>query len=364
MPVSNIELRDMLSATLKNFPVNEFEYAFQFQSYEALSKWFKTDKKQLDSGTSIKRFIVLSDNGTARHFLPYERTEVGVGDTLSEIEAPWALSRVPWVTNRQEILRNRAGARIIDLVKLRRLDATVSLAELIESAAWSLPLNSSDKRSPRGLPYWIVKMNAADAAANSRGFLGKNPVYRDNSVAADCGGLDSGDASSLVGKERWRNWAAKYPNAGFDSGTVDEMRYAFHRLNFRPPATVQGAPEVGENYRIYMNVDTLVAYEKLITSLNDVNIGADLGKYQGQTAFNRIPIIPIAQLDADTSDPIYLVNHFYFMPYVMSGDWMREEGPLFDANQPDVFTTWLNCQYQFFLKNRRSGGGVISKIAA
>lgn len=361
--VSSNALIDLLATTLRNLPVNDFEVALKYQRYEACNVWLKSDKKQLDGGTSIQRNIILSTSGQAKFVLPYEKTEVGQGDVQQLINVNWSIVRVPWSISRTEMTRNADGSRIIDLVKSRRVDATVDQANLIESRAWVTPNNSSDQRNPLGLPYWIVKMNATDASTNARGYLGKNPIYGDGSVAASKGGLDVSDASTLVGKENWMNWCAKYPNATLDLDCVDEMRYAFHQLNFEPPVFASDLKEGPSSmYRIYMNLTSIIAYEKLATLTND-NLQADIGKFEGQIAFNRIPIRRAPVLDADASNPIYFTNMYHFFPFVMQGDWMREDDPIQDVAQPGVFVTWMNSQFQLFCRNVRAGGAVIS-IAA
>lgn len=361
--VTNNQLLDLLATTLRNLPVNDFEVALKYQRYEAVNVWLKSDRKQLDGGTSIQRNIILSTSGQAKFVLPYEKTEVGVGDVQQLINVNWALARVPWAISRTEMTRNSGGERIIDLIKSKRVDATVDKANLIESRAWSTPDNSSDQRNPLGLPYWIVKMNSTDGASNARGYLGKNPVYGDGTVAANKGGLDVSDASTLVGKQNWMNWAAKYPSATFGLDTVDEMRYAFHQLSFEPPVIATDLKEGPSSmYRIYMNLTTVIAYEKLATLTND-NLGADIGKFEGQIAFNRIPIKRAPILDNDASMPIYFANMYHFFPFVMQGDWMREDDPIQDVAQPGVFVTWLNSQFQFFCRNVRAGGAVISIVS-
>ena len=141
------------------------EARFCHPTFLAVNQWFKKEKKQLDGGTSIQRNIILSTSGQAKFVLPYEKTEVGQGDVQQLINVPWAIARVPWALSRTEMTRNADGSRIIDLIKSRRVDATVDLADLLETAAWLSPQNRSAQRSPLGLAAWIIKMNATDVAA-------------------------------------------------------------------------------------------------------------------------------------------------------------------------------------------------------
>jgi hypothetical protein len=318
--------------------------------------WFRGQKKQIESGTSIQRAIVLETTGNARHVRLYQKTPINVGDTQKQITAPWCQVQTHYSIERREALRNRAPARFIDLLKSRRIDATVDLANLLEERAWATPLTSSDDLNPRGLPYWITKL---DAAATSEGdFAGKTIRYGDASTSTTKGGLDG----SLSANAKWRNWAATYDAINDDF--VKRLRRAFHATNFKSPMLATDLKSGhASNYRLYMGLAELCEYEDLATKQND-NLGADLDKFHGNTTFKRVPILYTPQLDADTENPVYGVNHSKFFPIVQEGDWMRENDPVSDVEQHNVTTTFIDGSYQFFCNNVREGGFVLHNVAA
>lgn len=367
--ISNSDLIDLQRTTLENLPDMDFEVALTFQSYLVCDKWFSTDKVQVESGTSIKRNIILDDSGNAQHVRLFQKVPVNVADVQRQITAPWVQARTHYTIERREALRNRAPARYVELLKSRRVDAMVSLANLIERDGWKSPVNSSDDLNPRGLPYWINKVANADTGTvgAAGGFLGKRVIYTDQSTSNDIGGINASTEA------KWRNYAIEYTTAN-SADLVKAMRKAFYSINFQSPTIVkdlESGPK--SNYRIYTDLTTITALEDLLQTQNigSENIGPDLARFHGIAAFKRVPILyaPVLDLDADatagaSSNPVYMINHNMFYPIVLDGDWLRENEPMADVESNNVFVTIVDSSYQFFCKNKRTGGAVVHKAIA
>jgi hypothetical protein len=130
----------------------------QHQQYNVVNEWFKTDKVQVDSGTSIVRNIILDTSGNARHVRLFQKTGLNVADVQSRITAPWVQVQTSYSIERREALRNRKPAMYIELLKSRRIDGMLSLAELLEQRAWLAPDSTpADDLNPYGLPYWLSR---------------------------------------------------------------------------------------------------------------------------------------------------------------------------------------------------------------
>lgn len=351
--VSNADLLDLTRTTLQNLPDLEFEVALDYQEYPVCNLWFQRDKVQVDNGTSIERNIILDTSGNASMVRLYQKTPINVADVQSKITAPWVQSQTYWSIERREALRNRRPARYIELVRSRRVDATVDLADLLEQKAWATPTSASDDVNPRGLPYWLSKL---EDDATTAGFNAYRVRYAGGSSSTTKGGLDGSTNS------KWANWGFTYTaiNADF----VKSMRRAFHATRFVSPMTAMDLVKgPASNYRIYMALDELVEYEDLATKQND-NLGRDLDPFHGTTTFKRVPIIYTPQLDDDSDDAVYGVAHNKFFPFVLEGDWMRESEPMTDVEQHNVQTTFIDCSYQYFCKNVREGGFVGHKTVS
>ena len=364
--ISNDKLLDLLATTLPNLPQQNFEVALEYQNYPVCNQWFKGDKVQIESGTSIERNIVLDTSGNARHVRLYQKTPINVADVHHKITAPWCQVQTHWSIERREMLRNRAPARFIDLLKSRRLDATLDLAELLELRAWSTPSSAADDLNPRGLPYYIsMREDDITAATDGGAFSAYRVRYTGGTSTTTKAGIDGSAAANA----KWRGWAAVYTaiNADF----VKRMRKAFHATNFVSPTMVSDLKTgPASKFRIYMGLDELSEYEDLVTSAND-NLGRDLDPFHGMTTFRRVPIIHTPQLNdftviggsatSNTPAPIFAVNHNFFYPIVQSGDWMREEGPMKDLETHNVMTTFLDGSYQYWCKNVRQAGFCLHK---
>lgn len=371
--IPNASLLDLIQTTQKNLPDGEFETALQYRNHEVCNRWFTKDKRQEDSGESISRRIQLSTNGTAKHVRLYAKTAINQTDTVSTITAPWVQAQSYYTMERREVLRNRAPAKIIDLVKSRRIAGKLDMAELFEESAWSVPTSSTDDLNPRGLFYWL---NFADDGATassiaSNRFAGQTARWRGSGT--DLGA--SGSGTTTVGgidastEDKWKTYVDIY--ASFNDALIKKMRRTFRAIRFHSPIMVDDLKKPAfNNLRIYMGLDQCNDYEDLATKAND-NYGPDLAPFHGMTTFKRVPIVDIPQLDSFTvtdgggnsasPEPIVFVNHTHFFPIVLTGDWMRESEPLTDAEQHNVFTTFYDCSYQYFCNNRRQAGAVLHK---
>lgn len=362
--ISNAQLLDLIATTLPNLPKMEFEVALNYQEYPVCNQWFQGDKVQSDGGTSIERNIILDTSGNARHVRLYQKTPINVADVHYKITAPWCQVQTHWGAERRELLRNKAPARFIDLLKSRRIDGVLDLADLLEQRAWLTPTSASDDLNPRGLPYWLsMRQDGVTAATDNGGFSAYTVRYTGGTSSTTKGGIDG----SATAATKWRNYASVY--TAIDQDFVKRLRRAFHATSFKSPMLVKDL-RVGPSskFRLYMDLDVLTEYEDLVTSAND-NLGKDLDPFHGITTFRRVPIIYTPQLDgmtvlggsatSNTPSPVYGVNHAMFYPIVQEGDWMREDGPHSDVEQHNVFTTFIDGSYQYFCKNVRASGFVL-----
>jgi hypothetical protein len=361
--ILNSDLIDLQKTTLENLPSMDFEVALNSQEYNVINDWFRSEKIQVESGTSIVRNIILDTSGNARHVRLYQKSSINVGDVQKRITAPWVQVESQYSIERREALRNRKPAMYISLLKSRRLDGMLSLADLLETRAWLSPEDVNDDLNPRGLPYWLSKVVPTNGTGYSAtidvpgAFSGRRVRYNGGTDAlTDKGGLDP---TSLT---KYRNWADTF--TAIDGNFVLKMRKAFHATNFKSPMLVKDIKEgPSSKFRIYMGLDNLSNFEDLTTKSND-NLGSDLDKFHGMTTFRRVPVVYTPQLDADADSVIYAVNHAKFFPIVQDGDWMREGEPMMDVELHNVITTFIDGSYQYFCTNVRQAGFVLSKTPA
>jgi len=361
--ISNADLIDLTRTTLENLPSMDFEVALARVDYIAVNTWFQKDKVQEDGGTSIVRNVMLDNSGNARHVRLYQRSSINVADVQKQISAPWVQVEGQWSIERREALRNRGKARFINLVESRRLDAQLAMADLLEQRAWKAPQDTNDDLNPRGLKYYLSKLvpsngNGYSASIDVGGtFSGRRVIFADGtSTLTDKAGL------SPTALSKWRNYADT--KTGINADFIKKFSRAFYATKFRSPMLAKDLRKDGNNKnRIYMGLDDIVEYNDLTRKANE-NLGADLDKFHGVLAFNRVPVEHAPELDDDTDRPVYGVNHNKFYPIVLEGDWMREDEPQRDPELHNVVTTFVDGSYQYFCTNVREAGFVISNVLA
>jgi hypothetical protein len=363
--ISNSDLIDLQRTTVENLPDLDFEVALNYQNYLIINQWFKSEKIKVESGTSIRRNILLDDSGNAQHVRLYQKTAIGVADVQRQITAPWVQAQSHYAIERREALRNRKGARYVELLKSRRVDGLLSLANLLERTGWTSPASVADDLNPRGLSFWLSKAvpssgvgyNATiDLPGVNQGFIGRRVRYTGGTdVLTDKGGINP------TTELKWRNYADTY-SAVSTGDLVRRMRRAFYATSFQSPMLAKDLDSgPRSNYKIYGNLNTITQLEELVQNQNvgSEKLGPDLAAFHGVAAFRRVPLIYAPVLDADTDNPIYGVNHSKFFPIVLEGDWMLEADPIMDVETHNVIVTFIDASYQYFCTNVREAGFVL-----
>jgi hypothetical protein len=352
---------DILKITQDAYPWRgELTVLQDRHDYPVMNRWFGQDKMVVMGGPSVSKDIMIDENGSAEWVVPYQRTEPNVVDVMAKIIMPWRNVQAYYAIEVSEVLRNRGNSqKLVDILKVRRASAALSLAEQFEKKAWLAPTSTSDNLHPAGIPYWIVPITAAQVAAH----LAASESYGAHQGAnptgfSDCAGLDA----STDKYHLWRNWNDIWDGDVSNVTEADVQRIVrMHRhLQFRVPMNATDwASDTYSNYRAYCSEDRLDAFERKARSNND-SLGADLGKFSGAVVVKGTPIEWAEELDSRTDDPFYMINHKKFRPIVQEGMFLKESDPLVDVSQHKVTVTYVDCELNFFCENRRSGGGVIT----
>ena len=178
------DILDLVTTTQKDLgPLKWTNISTDLQDYVVLPSVLRKEKVRFDSGYAIQRSVMTDISRAAKHIGLYQKDAVNVADVMQTISIPWRHCTTNYAFDRREIAMNRQPARIVELIKTRRVDAMISLAEELEEAFFTKPNDANDKVLPYGLPYWMV----ADTTA---GFNGGNPAGFPSGAA----GLDSYDS--------------------------------------------------------------------------------------------------------------------------------------------------------------------------
>lgn len=310
------------------------EVATDIQDHIAFNTLWRRERINFQSGYGIQWNIQTTHSGAASHRGLYGVDNVNVGDVMQTANIPWRHANTNYAIERRELAMNRLPARIVELVKIRRADAMISKAELIEQAFWTKPTNSSDQLEPYGVDYWLV-YNAAT------GFNGGTP-----SGFTDVAGLNTTTYT------RHRNYTAQYTSIT-KADAIKKLRRAMRFTRFRTPLGANvSSYNRGDRYGLYTNDSVISSVEDIAEGQND-NLGADVAAMDDRTMIRRVRFTWVPQLEGKTGDPIYGLNWGVFRPVVLSGEWMVEDGPDKGANQHTVWQTHVDTTYNYECRNRR-----------
>jgi hypothetical protein len=328
-------IADLVASTLDELGRMKFQQIAQnLQDYEVFSHWFKRDKVAFDSGIGIQRTLMNKLSGAAKHVGLMETDTVNITDVIDRLTIPWRHAQTSWAFIYQETLMNRGEAMIFNVIEPRRAASLIDLVEELENKAWASP-SSSNVTEPYGIPYWIVT-NA------STGFNGGLPA----------GGHSTVGGVSLTDSPNFKNYTFQYVNKS-KADLIKKLRTAHRKCGFKSPITIQDYRGTqGQRYRLYVNETTMSSFEDIGEAQNE-NLGRDLASMDGTMVFRNHPIVWVPKLDADTTDPVFGVDHSTFYPVCLTGDYLRESEAKPSPNQHNVFQVFVDLSYNYLCVDRR-----------
>lgn len=334
MALTATQIKDLATGTLQRLGRLRFnQIASTLQNYEVLPRIMKREKVQFDDGIGIRRTFMVDHSNAARNVGMYEPDAVNVADVLKTTDIPWRHTTTNYAFSRRELAMNRGISKIVDLLKVRRTDALLALAELMEVNFWTKPVDSNDKVTPFGVPYWVVQHATT-------GFNGGAPT-----------GFALGSGNLL--HARWQNFTAEYTNIT-KADLIKLMRKARRQTNWISPVDVPDFRRGnGQRFRIYVGETVLEAMEDLGEAANE-NLGRDLAPMDGAMAFKRFPIIWSPKLDAASDESVYMIDYNWFSPVFLKGEYLHEEEPEKAANQHTVFEVHVDLTWNLLCTNRRT----------
>ena len=327
-------IADLIKVTQRDLGKMKWtDAASTLQNYVAFKNLMREKKVEFDSGYGIQWQVQVALGGLARSVGLYQADNINVPDVMQQATIPWRHWNTAYAIERREIAMNRDPARIVELVKIRRMTAMLDFAELYETDFWSKPVDSTDLLKAFGVPYWIVKNT-------STGFNGGNP----SGFSSGAGAISS---STYTG---WANYTFQYTLVTKDD-LIRKMRKAATFTNFMSPVDIPSY-NTGNDYGFYTNYNVLGKLEEALEGQNQ-NLGNDVASKDGVTMFRQNPVTWVPKLETDTSDPIYGINWGVFAPVFLKGEYLREQGPDVSGNAHTVFQTNVDTSGNFKCSDRR-----------
>jgi hypothetical protein len=292
---------------------------------------------------------------TAEHVGLYHVDTPTVEDHLTTGEIPWKATRASMSFDlMEEALNSTEEERILNHVKVKRLQRDISLTVKAEKFIFGKPATSADVTTPYGLDMWIT----FPAAYAADGFVGVNPAGFTSGV----GGLNS---TTLP---RWSNWYGQY-TAITQTDFVDQLCDAAQYTKFKAVVPNMIPEHTQSDGRSLLTNWQLV--KELRHRLRDQNddLGVDIAKYMNSATFMGRVFEPVDYLD-DTydecsdmasRDPVYMVD-WTTMSFKTKKGWYKREIEQRSATQSTVVSWFINMMWNLACTNRRKNA-LVAKTA-
>lgn len=351
------DLSDLLVTTREQFEEQKWEdISPDLTDFVAVRQLIVDKKVVEDGGDAINWTMMHKNSAAASHTGLYDVEQVDVDDVMVEATIPWRFTKTNFGFDiRERALNSPSEVQLVNLMKVRRHDGFMSLAELMEEVFWSEPASSTDKVKPLGLFHYLQRKVTGSSAATSTGeYGGGNPTgYSDG-----CAGVSS------TTYPNYANWTQAYADVTA-TDLVDKMARAAFYTNFQSPHPYpeigKGAPSKG----IYCRWETFEQWRHVAMNQNE-NLGPDADKYgyknfNSPATFQGIDMTPVPQLKvydennaaATNAYPVLMVNWAKFYPVFAEGWYLREHKPYMPANQPDVLRVRIDLVWNFKCTSRR-----------
>jgi hypothetical protein len=294
----------------------------------------------------------------------YATREYNHEDYLVTGESPWAHLYTYWMYDGHETAMNRDPERIVDILEVGRHETMTKLAGIFEEACWQTIIGEATEfGSLRGIPYWVSK-------------AGTTSLDRSANVLTTVGNINP------TTYPLWANYVGTHttPVADLVAGTIassieedslsllNAMNLAQIKTKFKAPQNIAHIVDKNPlgNYKIYVNTAFSVAWGLILRHYNlGNNFGFDLAKFNGQHAFNGIPMETVEYLDLVADGgygdetlqgkyPAYFINSNELETVVLRGYEFKESAPQLMPGNPNVAVTNVDFSVQLVCKNRKS----------
>lgn len=327
---------DVVASTLRELGRLKIENIAQNRTdYYAMPVWMKKGRMVIGEGYEIQRNLYNEVSGNAEHVGLMDEDVVNIPDLIKQLQVPWRHAKSHWAVHRiTDTLMNRGASKIVDLIKLKREDAALSLCEEIENKAWGDAPAVANTVDPYSVKYWIVT-NA------TTGFNGGLP-----SDHTTVGGVD------LSASPHFYNYTAQYTTVN-KPDLLKTMRSAARKTKFMSPIELpEYAGQIRETYKVYTNDSVLSDIEDVGEAQNE-NLGKDVASMNGaEMTFRRWPWCYVPILDDSSNNPVYFINHATFKVVMLKGNIFHETRST-APHQHNIEQYFTEVSYNYVNVNRR-----------
>jgi len=350
LPLSS--LSDLVNHTLAEFiDKGDFESFYSQGQYNWLEKMFPMNRRKIQGGEAIEWRASRGDNGSFRYIRPFEVTPNNHIDVFTKGRIGWCHAEGKAVWNNIIAKSMTDKYALADYMKGQYEVMMKSVVDGLEASGFNLPENSSDDKTPHGLPYWfpMLGVGVEDPVG---GFNGTTAVYGDGSTTTTIGNTDRSTAL------RAKTWVGTY--TGANSAMLDSIRNMQEYTLFKKPQDLeQYAKAIRNNFALFSGTRMRLSYESLVNAGPDDRNG-DANPFHGQLTFRGQPWLDVRSLDDVANDPIYHVNFQKFQACVHSAFWAKWDDEI-KQDDRHTYSKARDYRFNYLLLNEQQGGGVIHK---
>jgi len=344
--ISNAQIVRLVEHTLPYFLNRDgFEGVMDRENFVVVDQWFRKERIKVTDGNSVEFRIIFNSNGQARFIRPYGTRPVEEVELARKGAAPWCHATTRAVYERTQLTKMRGASKILDYLKEQYYGAVLDILKLIDNSAFLLPDNATDDLTPWGVPYWVKPLDSGVVDYTGQ-FGGKTIRYADGTTSTVCAGLDG----AVV--DGWQNWAA-CKSGGINPTTLRTLRRGLAKTDFVPPKDIEEYINPAKPKRkVYMSIDDRVDYVELVNSGPDPRNGDwNPFKTSGAVTLDGCEVVGVGAMKNLAYNPIYILDHGVFNPFVHEAWWMESTEPMNDITQPHVFAKDWDCMYNFICTN-------------
>lgn len=268
--------------------------------YVAVREVYKRRRNVFSGGLEWRFDVITDHNHSARFVQMYEDDGTAIIDSMTKGSVGPKFTDANYAYDIKEPVFQQGALAVVDYVKTKYESMIVSFWELLEGALWGKPVDSTDDRTPYGIPFWITR-------GATEGFTGGNPS-----------GFTSGRAGiSTAAYPRWANWSSPY-SAISKSDLISKMRRATRKTQFRSPIS-HAEPTLGAGGNGIYTCDNVIGDMETILEEQNMNLGNDVAPKDGKCLFKGMPLTYAPKLDDDDTDPIYFIDWKWMALGMMEG---------------------------------------------
>ncbi len=255
-----------------------------------------------DGGRDISWLIKKGTAGNAQTTGLYRQVNINVDDNVVTAVAPWRFQVTGFGYDQREPMFQSDRETVVQLLKLRDVEARDDMVELQENLFWGCPVNTSDTDALWGVSYWVTK----DASTTPNGWFGGMAPTNHTTVA----GISPTDVA------RWRNWTGGYTTPNTDD-LVKKIKRAMVNTNFKAPVPHKEVGFGKADRCMYADYDNVIEPLERLAETRNQNLGSDLAMYMGEVTIGRTPLKTSFWLqNNDSSYPVYGLDFGKFRPVI------------------------------------------------